>query len=137
MPVTRTGKIASTLVSISGSSSYYKGSFITYSEETKINLLGVSLQTIENHSVVSAAVALEMAKGAKEKLKTNYAIAVTGNAGPTSDKNDKEVGTVFIAIASDEGVFVEEFNFGKPRGRVIDKTVNKSLEMLQKEILKN
>lgn len=131
------GKIASTLVSISGSSSYYKGSFITYSEETKINLLGVSLQTIENHSVVSAAVALEMAKGAKEKLKTNYAIAVTGNAGPTSDKNDKEVGTVFIAIASDEGVFVEEFNFGKPRGRVIDKTVNKSLEMLQKEILKN
>ena len=78
-----------------------------------------------------------MAKGAKEKLKTNYAIAVTGNAGPSTDNTDKSVGVVFIAIATDSAVFVEEFNFGKPRGRVIDKTVNKSLQLLLKEILKN
>ena len=130
------GKIAATLVSVPGSSTYYKGSFVTYSAETKINLLGVSPKTIENHSVVSAEVAIEMAKGAKEKLQTNYAIAVTGNAGPTTDDTDKTAGVVFIALATDNEVFVEEFNFGKPRGRVIDKTVNKSLEMLQKEILK-
>ena len=130
------GKIASTLVSVPGSSSYYKGSFVTYSAETKINLLGVSPKTIENHSVISAEVAIEMAKGVKEKLQTNYAIAVTGNAGPTTDITHKTAGVVFIALAIDDKVFVEEFNFGEPRGRVIDKTVNKSLEMLQKEILK-
>lgn len=131
------GKIAASLVSVAGSSAYYKGSFVTYSSATKINLLGVSSKTIENHSVVSKEVVLEMAKGAKEKLQTNYAIAVTGNAGPSTDNNDKSVGVVFIALVTDSAEIVEEFNFGKPRGRVIDKTVNKALEMLQKEILKN
>jgi len=130
------GKIASTLVSVPGSSAYYKGSFVTYSAETKINVLNVSKVTIDLHSAVSKEVALEMARGAKQKLQTNYAIAVTGNAGPTKDSNNKEVGSVCIAIVTDEKELVEEFNFGKPRGRVIDKTVNKSLEMLQKEILK-
>ena len=131
------GKIAATLVSVAGSSTYYKGSIISYAAETKINLLGVSSKTIKKHSVVSKEVAVEMAKGVKEKLKTNYAIAVTGNAGPSTDNTDKSVGVVFIAIATDSAVFVEEFNFGKPRGRVIDKTVNKSLQLLLKEILKN
>lgn len=131
------GKIASTLVLVAGASAYYKGSFVTYSAETKASLLGVSLETIEKYSVVSKEVAIAMAKGAKEKLQTNYAVAVTGNAGPTTDDTDKSLGVVFIALATDTKVVVEEFNFGKPRGRVIDKTVNKALEMLQKEILKN
>ncbi|MFT6190736.1 MAG: nicotinamide-nucleotide amidase [Polaribacter sp.] len=131
------GKIASTIVSVQGSSAYYKGSFVAYSAGSKISLLGVSSETIAKYSVVSKEVAVAMAKGAKEKLQTSYALAVTGNAGPTADHNDKGVGVVFIALATDTEVFVEEFNFGKPRGRVIDKTVNKSLEMLQKEILKN
>ena len=131
------GKIAATLVSVAGSSAYYKGSFVTYSAETKINLLNVSTETIEKYSVVSKEVAVEMAKGAKEKLQTNYAIAVTGNAGPTTDNTDKSVGVVFIALATDKEVVVEEFNFGQPRGKVIDRTVNKALEILQKEILKN
>ena len=77
-----------------------------------------------------------MARGVKQKLQTNYAIAVTGNAGPTKDSNNKDVGSVCIALVTDEKELVEEFNFGKPRGRVIDKTVNKSLEKLQQEILK-
>ena len=129
------GKIAATLVSVEGSSAYYKGSFITYSEETKINLLDVSAETIKKHTVVSKEVAIEMARGAKEKLKTNFAIAVTGNAGPTSDNNDKSLGTVFIAIISDSKEVVNEFNFGQPREKVINRTVSKALEMLQKEIL--
>lgn len=131
------GKIASTIVSVPGSSSYYKGSFVTYTAETKTNLLGVLPETIKAFTVVSKEVVLEMVKGVKEKLKTNYAIAVTGNAGPTTDHNDKSVGVVFIALATDDEIFVEEFNFGKPREKVINKTVNKSLEMLLKEILKN
>jgi len=129
------GKIAATLVSVAGASSYFKGGFITYDAATKINVLGVLDKTIENHTVVSAAVALEMAKGAKEKLNTNYAIAVTGNAGPTKDATDKSLGAVFIAIVSDNKQVVESFNFGQPREKVIHKTVNKALELLQKEII--
>ncbi|WP_299052407.1 competence/damage-inducible protein A [uncultured Polaribacter sp.] len=129
------GKIAATLVSVAGASEYFKGGFITYDAATKINVLGVLDKTIENHTVVSAAVALEMAKGAKEKLNTNYAIAVTGNAGPTKDATDKSLGAVFIAIVSDNKQVVESFNFGQPREKVIHKTVNKALELLQKEII--
>lgn len=129
------GKIASTLVSVAGSSAYYKGSFVTYSAETKINLLGVSLETIKKHTVASKEVALEMARGVKEKLDTNYAIAVTGNAGPTTDHNDKSVGIVYIAFVSDDKEIVQEFDFGQPREKVINRTVSKSLEILQKEIL--
>ncbi|QTD37484.1 competence/damage-inducible protein A [Polaribacter batillariae] len=128
------GKIAATLVSVEGSSAYYKGSFVTYSEETKINLLNVSTETIKKHTVVSKEVALAMAKGAKEKLKTNYVIAVTGNAGPTIDNTDKSVGVVYIALISDEKEIVAEFNFGQPREKVINRTVSKALEMLHKEL---
>lgn len=129
------GKIAATLVSVAGSSAYYKGSFVAYSAETKINMLRVSSKTIDNHTVASREVALEMARGAKTKLNTNYAIAVTGNAGPTTDHNDKSVGLVYIAIVSDKKELVQEFNFGQPREKVINRTVSKSLELLQQEIL--
>tara|TARA_R110002072_G_scaffold20671_20_gene74703 strand:+ start:4225 stop:5472 length:1248 start_codon:yes stop_codon:yes gene_type:complete len=130
------GKIAATIVSVAGSSAYYKGSFITYTSEMKQELLNVSEETIRNHSVVSSQVAKEMALSVKNKTNSDYAIAVTGNAGPTTDKTDKMVGVVFIAIASDKGVHIEEFNFGQPREKVINRTVNKSLQMLQEEILK-
>jgi nicotinamide-nucleotide amidase len=130
------GKIAATIVSVAGSSAYYIGSFITYSSEMKQELLNVSEETIRNHSVVSSQVAKEMALSVKNKTNSDYAIAVTGNAGPTTDKTDKSVGVVFIAIASDKGVHIEEFNFGQPREKVINRTVNKSLQMLQEEILK-
>jgi nicotinamide-nucleotide amidase len=129
------GKIASALVSVPGASYYFKGSIVAYTAETKINLLGVSKETIDSQSVVSKQVAIEMARGVKQKLQTNYAIAVTGNAGPTSDHNSKGVGTVYIAFISDEQETVQEFNFGQPREKVINKTVSKSLEILRKEIL--
>ncbi|MCG1036343.1 competence/damage-inducible protein A [Polaribacter sargassicola] len=129
------GQIAANLVSVAGSSAYYKGSFVTYSAESKINLLEVSKETIDRFSVVSREVALEMAKGVKDKLQTNYAIAVTGNAGPTTDLTDKTVGIVYIALVSDSEQVVQEFNFGQPREKVINRTVNKALEMLLKEII--
>ena len=130
------GKLASTLVAVSGASAYFKGSIVSYSKETKINLLGVSEETIQKHSVISTAVALEMAKGVKEKLDTNYAISITGNAGPTTDETDKTVGVVCIALVSDKSEQVFEFNFGQPRKKVINRTVSKALEILQKNLLK-
>ena len=130
------GKIASTIVSVPGSSVYFNGSIVAYSSKMKQELLHVSAETIKKYSVVSSNVAKEMAISALKKTNSDYAIAVTGNAGPTSDKTSIAVGIVFIAIASAKGVVVEEFNFGHPREKVINRTVNKSLQMLQQEILK-
>ncbi|WBX77602.1 competence/damage-inducible protein A [Tenacibaculum ovolyticum] len=130
------GKIAAELVSVAGSSAYFKGGFITYTAELKQQLLGVSEETIKTFTVVSEEVAKEMAIGCLKKLKTDYAIAVTGNAGPTTDHNDKSVGLVYIAIATKDNVEVEEFNFGQPREKVINRTVTKALELLSENILK-
>ncbi|WP_310557177.1 CinA family nicotinamide mononucleotide deamidase-related protein [Flavobacterium sp.] len=131
------GKIASKITSVSGSSNYFKGSVVSYATEAKIDVLGVSQDLINQHSVVSAAVVEEMALKAQEIFKTDFAIATTGNAGPNKGDADAEIGTVFIAIATPKGVFSEEFNFGQPREKVIDRTVNKGLEIIYKEILKN
>ncbi len=131
------GKIAQLLTSVSGASNYFKGSIVSYATETKISVLGISEAVIKEHSVVSAEVVKEMAINVKNMMKTDYAIATTGNAGPTKGDSNAEVGTVFIALATPNEVIVEEFNFGQPREKVIDRTVNKSMEMLRKEILKN
>lgn len=131
------GRIAATLVSVSGASAYFKGSFVTYTEQMKQDILNVSHKTIEEFSVVSKEVAKEMAVNAREKANTDYAISVTGNAGPSTDNTDKSVGVVYIGLATKQGVEVREFNFGQPRHKVINRTVNKSLEILQEEILKN
>ena len=131
------GKIAQMLTSVSGASLYFRGSVVSYATDTKISVLGVDTKTIEKHSVVSAEVAKEMALGIQKMLKTDYAIATTGNAGPSKGDADSDVGFVFIALATPTTVFAEEFNFGQPRGKVIDRTANKALEMMQATILKN
>ena len=131
------GKIAQVITSVSGSSKYFKGSVVSYATETKIAVLGLSEKLIEEHSVVSFEVAKAMAIAVKKLMKTDYAIATTGNAGPTKGDGKAEIGTVFIAIATPDEVVVEEFDFGQPREKVIDRAVNKAFEMLQKEILKN
>ena len=131
------GKIASVITSISGSSNYFKGSIVSYATEAKINVLGVSQEIIDEFSVVSKQVAEAMASQVKKIFQSDFAIATTGNAGPNKGDADAEVGTVFIAIATPKGVFSEEFNFGQPREKVIDRAVNKGLEIIYKEILKN
>jgi nicotinamide-nucleotide amidase len=131
------GKIAAVLTSIAGSSEYFRGSVVSYATDLKVNVLGVSQSLISAYSVVSAEVASAMALNVKRIMKTDYAIATTGNAGPSKGDANAEIGTVFIALATPEDVIVEEFNFGQPREKVIDRAVIKSLEMLQKEILKN
>ena len=130
------GKIASTLTSVSGASNYFKGSVVSYATQTKIDVLGVSKSTIDKYSVVSAQVASEMVLGIQKLTQVDYAIATTGNAGPAKGDSAADLGIVFIAIATPTGVFVEEFNFGQPREKVIDRAVSKSLELVYKEILK-
>ena len=131
------GKIAQMITSVPGASNYFKGSVVSYATETKISVLGISSELIKEHSVVSFEVAKEMALAVKKLMNTDYAIATTGNAGPSKGDGNSEIGTVFIAIATPNDLIVEEFNFGQPRVKVIDRAVNKAFEMLQKEILKN
>ncbi|WPR71284.1 CinA family nicotinamide mononucleotide deamidase-related protein [Flavobacterium sp. NG2] len=130
------GAIASLLTAVPGASSYFKGSVVSYATQAKIDVLNIPAELIEEFSVVSAPVAKAMALSVKKLMKSDYAIATTGNAGPTKGDGNSEIGTVFIALATPNEVLVEEFNFGQPREKVIDRAVYKSLELLQKEILK-
>jgi nicotinamide-nucleotide amidase len=131
------GKIAQLISAISGASAYFKGGVVAYSNQIKIDVLKVNPETIQKFSVVSKEVAQEMAINCRSIFNTDYAIATTGNAGPTKGNSDAEIGTVFIAIATPNEVLVEEFNFGQPREKVIDRAVNKTFEWLYKEISKN
>jgi nicotinamide-nucleotide amidase len=131
------GKIAQVLTSVSGASNYFKGSVVSYATETKISILGIHEDLIKEYSVVSAEVVKQMAVNIQKLMKTDYAIATTGNAGPSKGDSNAEVGTVFIALATPNEVLIEEFSFGQPRDKVIDRAAIKSLEMLRKEILKN
>ncbi len=130
------GKIAQMLTSVSGASNYFRGSVVSYATDTKISILGVDAEVIKKHSVVSSEVARQMALGVQKLIKTDYAIATTGNAGPNKGDADAQVGTVFIALVTPNEVIIEEFNFGQPREKVIDRAVNKAFEMLQRDLLK-
>ena len=131
------GKIAENITSISGASAYFKGSIVSYATQAKIEILGIDKQIIEKYSVVSLEVARIMASQVKQLFKTDYAIATTGNAGPTKGDSNAEVGTVCIAIATPQGIVAEQFMLGNHRVKVINKAVNKAFELLYKEILKN
>lgn len=130
------GKIAQSITAIPGASNYFKGSVVSYATEAKIDLLGVPRDMVNAHSVVSAEVASAMAKGARKLLKSDFAIATTGNAGPTKGDSNADVGTIFIAIDGPNSHLVQEFQMGNNRERIVQKGVNKAFELLQKEILK-
>jgi len=131
------GTISKKIAEVPGASNYFKGGIVAYAKEMKQQLLNVSATTIKKYSVVSEQVAEEMAKGIQKKMKTDYAIATTGNAGPTTDETDETVGVVYIALATPTASNVTKFNFGQPREKVIENASNKALELLKKEIYKN
>jgi nicotinamide-nucleotide amidase len=131
------GSISSLLTANPGASDFFVGGLVAYTAALKTKELNVSEQLIAMHSIVSPQVAEAMVLGVQQKMNSDFAIATTGNAGPSADQTDKEVGSVCIAIATPKGVFSEEFNFGSPREKVIQRSSFKALEMLRKEILKN
>ncbi|WP_299245572.1 CinA family nicotinamide mononucleotide deamidase-related protein [uncultured Aquimarina sp.] len=128
------GKISQSITTYAGSSSFFKGAAVTYATHSKTDLLGVAKDVINKYTVTSKEVAEAMALGVKNKFKSDYAIATTGNAGPAKGDGDVEVGTVFIAIATPDRVFSEKFVFSNLRERTIGKAVNKSFEMLLNEL---
>ena len=131
------GQIAKMITKISGASAYFKGGLVTYATESKVSVLGVEQEVIDQFSVVSTPVAESMAVNARKLYQTDFSIATTGNAGPEKGDSNAEVGTVFIAIASENGVISQQFHFGKERVNVIKRASNMAFELLRKEILKN
>jgi len=126
------GYIAHLLTSIPGSSAYFKGSIIAYSNEVKINSLNVPSITINQYGAVSQAVVETMAKEVLKKFNTDYAIAVSGIAGPDGGSYEKPVGTTWIAVASHNEIRSQKFIFTGDRLRNIERASISALNMLRR-----
>ena len=130
------GLIGHRLTEVSGSSDYFLEGAITYSNEAKTNALGVPENVIEQFGAVSAEVAEAMAAGIRQKAETDYAISVTGIAGPTGGTAEKPVGTVFIGYADEQGTNSKKFHLPGDRYLVRWRSSQAALEYLRRKILK-
>lgn len=128
------GYLAHLITSVSGSSAYFKGSVVSYANEIKVNELGVKKSDLENYGAVSQQVVEQMAVGVLKKFNVDYAVSTSGVAGPTGGSLEKPVGTVWIAVASKNGVVSKQFTFGKLRNVNIERSAIAALGMLR-EIL--
>jgi len=129
------GYIAYLITSIPGSSAYYKGSIIAYSNEIKTKELGVSEKVLQEQGAVSEAVVKEMAESIRNRFGSDYSIAISGIAGPDGGTKDKPVGLVWIAIAGPTGVQTNKFLFGDNRERNIRRAALQALNLLRKVII--
>jgi len=129
------GNIAQLITSIAGSSDYFKGSVVAYSNEIKEQFLGVPHQLIVENGAVSEQTVIAMAEGIRERFATSYSIAVSGIAGPGGGTNEKPVGTTWIAIATPTETIARKFMFGDHRGRNIRKASMAALNMLRGKLI--
>jgi nicotinamide-nucleotide amidase len=130
------GYISSLITSLSGASEIYRGGMVTYSNEAKHELLGVSKTVLDTAGAVSRECVEQMASGVLSRFGADYSIAVSGIAGPSGGTADKPVGLVWIAVAGKEKVLAMKFQFGDHRQRNILMTSNTALNLLRKFILK-
>jgi nicotinamide-nucleotide amidase len=124
------GLFSSTIVDVSGASKTFMGGFITYSNEEKINRLGVDSESLKKYGAVSSQTAKAMAKGVCKLIGTNIGISTTGIAGPTGGTEEKPVGTVFIGLCYNGEVISKRFIFRGNRGKIRIRTVKMALKML-------
>ncbi len=129
------GNIAHMITGIAGSSAYFKGGIVSYSEELKVNLLGVPPDVIKNHGVVSEATAMAMADGARRTMNTDYALSVTGIAGPDGGTEEIPVGTVWIGFSSAEGCMAKTFRLSTNRERNITTASLSALNLLRRKVI--
>jgi nicotinamide-nucleotide amidase len=129
------GLLAGKITDVPGSSEYFECGVVSYSNRSKIELLGVSIETIEKHGAVSSETAEAMAVGIREHSGVDYGVSITGIAGPTGGTEEKPVGTIFIAVASKNGVRSRKFQLSKDRQVNRHRSVYAALEMLRRTIL--
>ena len=130
------GLIAERLTDIPGSSKYFLEGAVTYSNEAKISRLGVKPETLEKYGAVSEQTAEEMAFGMRERARTDFAVSITGIAGPDGGSEEKPVGTVFIALADAEGVRSIKFTFPGDRYLIRWRSSQAALDFLRRRILR-
>jgi nicotinamide-nucleotide amidase len=128
------GGICQLLTEIAGSSQWFERGFITYSNNSKVQMLGVKTQTIELYGAVSQQTAIEMAEGALKNSEADYVVSVTGIAGPEGGTLEKPVGTVFIALQNKTEMICYQKYFSGTRHEIRQKTIKFSLESLQTQI---
>ena len=124
------GHVSARITTISGSSGYFLGGIVAYSNAAKASLLGVSQETLATRGAVSAECAREMAEGARRAFSADLAVATTGIAGPGGATERKPVGLVYIGLANPDGVTTEEFRFPGGRAVVTDASTEAALLML-------
>lgn len=125
------GTIAQMITSVPGSSEYFLGSVVAYSNDIKQKVLGVKLETLKQFGAVSEDVVRQMAEGVLKVYGADYAIATSGIAGPDGGSPEKPVGTTWIAVASMEGIVSKVYHFGEHRGRNIQKASMTGLNMVR------
>jgi nicotinamide-nucleotide amidase len=124
------------ITSVPGSSDYYKGSVIAYANSVKTELLGIDVKLIEKHGAVSEPVVTAMAEGARRLLKADFAVATSGIAGPDGGTEEKPVGTLWTAVASESGTIAEKHIFGTDRMINIMRFTIVALNLLRKQIIR-
>ena len=129
------GLIAQRLTSVAGSSRYFTGGFVTYSSELKMRLLGVQPDTLKAPGAVSEPVAREMAIGARRALGVDYAMSITGFAGPDGGTEADPVGTWYVGLAHPDGCDVRRFQFIGDRERIRMLGSQSALDMLRRKLL--
>ena len=129
------GNIAHRITNVPGASEIFLGGVVSYANEVKEKFVGVRAETLQQHGAVSEAVARELAAGAREKFGADFALAVTGIAGPGGGTAEKPVGTVFIALASAAGVEVKQFLNAWDRATFKDVTATQALELLRAQLI--
>ena len=129
------GYISHLLTSVPGASEWYRGSVTAYANEVKFSVLKVKESDILSHGAVSREVAEQMAGGVKKLMKTDYAIGITGIAGPDGGTQQKPVGTVWIAVAGKKETISRQFLFGNNRERNIMRAAYAALDMLRRMMI--
>ncbi|WP_036517466.1 MULTISPECIES: CinA family protein [unclassified Nocardioides] len=127
------GRVAARVTNVPGSSAVYAGGVVSYQTQVKVDVLGVAASTVEQHGVVSAECAREMAAGVRRVLGTTYAVSTTGVAGPDRQEG-KPVGTVFVGIAGPGGVEAVELALDGDRATIQEATVDEALSVLAETI---
>jgi nicotinamide-nucleotide amidase len=125
------GLLAEHITSIPGSSKYFSGGFLTYSDEAKVALVGVAPDLLRQHGAVSEPVAKAMAAGARERMGATWGVSITGFAGPEGGTEQDPVGTMYIGLASPDGVTARRLSFFGDRARVRALAVVWALDMLR------
>ena len=124
------GLVANRITDVAGSSNYFLGGVVTYSNEAKENLLGVSGSTLDAHGAVSRETVLEMARGALKLMGATVAVSVSGIAGPGGGSVEKPVGTTWIGLAANDGEWAKRFQFAGTRVENKVSAAEAALQML-------